>query len=71
MLVKHFVVLNWQAGYEKMSNQNWVLEGIEVVNIYAHDLEQQAARAHARVVENIGVEPMTSSMPWKRSSQLS
>ena len=22
-------------------------------------------------VENIGVEPMTSSMPWKRSSQLS
>jgi hypothetical protein len=23
------------------------------------------------LVENIGVEPMTSSMPWKRSSQLS
>jgi hypothetical protein len=23
------------------------------------------------IVENIGVEPMTSSMPWKRSSQLS
>ncbi len=24
-----------------------------------------------KLVENIGVEPMTSSMPWKRSSQLS
>ena len=26
---------------------------------------------YSDLVENIGVEPMTSSMPWKRSSQLS
>jgi hypothetical protein len=31
----------------------------------------KGTKALGKFVENIGVEPMTSSMPWKRSSQLS
>ena len=51
-------------------------------NTFDHTFAQNSSKKHRPIksqkiprvehhVENIGVEPMTSSMPWKRSSQLS
>ncbi len=40
-------------------------EGVKYLSI------KKAGRKTSFLVENIGFEPMTSSMPWKRSSQLS
>jgi hypothetical protein len=47
-------------------------ESIRDALVYAPALKQKTPTVSARVlVENIGVEPMTSCMPCKRSSQLS
>ena len=45
---------------------------IEKYSQEVHAIKHEKSLMRMRLfVENIGFEPMTSSMPWKRSSQLS
>ena len=54
-----------QREYRRFREFQEVIECYSKVGIPALGLR------YSDFVENIGVEPMTSSMPWKRSSQLS
>ena len=64
-----FISITFQS-FNLKNNLVWLLF-LSFNNLPLYSFSSTFAKASVDKVENIGVEPMTSSMPWKRSSQLS